>query len=300
VSIRSLAVRDLGDLRVLATVDIELEEPEAVNHVVGDIEVVVDKVLCGRAVQALQSERLGVEILVRAGGDPVNIVVVGVADYGLDPVEALGVGDVPSSRESVEQRRDVLLPGGGSTIVQALDGGLALAVVTNTEVDLAWCLVLGICLDGLESSDSGALVPSEGHTESGQGLGSLEGAQVPFCNNSKIRSRALDTPQKVGVLGARGLNNTAVGQDDRHALDEIKSKAVHVRAEPESSVKEVARNTHTKNGQFLQVISRFNVKLTLGRYREKWLCCIARRERWQHVLISHRAERWRSWSSHSK
>lgn len=63
VGVGGLVVGDLRNLRVLATMRIELEEPEAVDDVVGHVEPVVDKSLGRLAAQALNSQALSVEIL---------------------------------------------------------------------------------------------------------------------------------------------------------------------------------------------------------------------------------------------
>ena len=67
VRVRSGVVGDLGHLRVLAAVRVELEEPEAVHDLVGHVEVVVDEGLGGGAVQALEGQALGVEVLLLGG-----------------------------------------------------------------------------------------------------------------------------------------------------------------------------------------------------------------------------------------
>lgn len=63
VGVGSGVLGNLGDLRVLAAVGVELEEPEAVDDLVGDVEVVVDESLGGGAVQTLEGQTLGVEVL---------------------------------------------------------------------------------------------------------------------------------------------------------------------------------------------------------------------------------------------
>ena len=63
VGVRGGIVGDLGDLRVLSTVGVDLEEPEAVDNLVGDVKVVVDESLGSGSVQALEGQTLGVEVL---------------------------------------------------------------------------------------------------------------------------------------------------------------------------------------------------------------------------------------------
>lgn len=63
VGVRSSILGHLRDFRVLATVRIKLEEPEAVDNIVGNVEVVVNKSLGSSPVQALQGQTLGVEVL---------------------------------------------------------------------------------------------------------------------------------------------------------------------------------------------------------------------------------------------
>lgn len=53
VGIGRVLVGDLADLGELAAVDVELEEPEAVEDVAGHVEPVVDEVLGGFAVEVL-------------------------------------------------------------------------------------------------------------------------------------------------------------------------------------------------------------------------------------------------------
>lgn len=63
VGVRGGIVGDLGDLRVLSTVGVDLEEPEAVDNLVGDVKVIVNESLGSGSVQALKGKTLGVEVL---------------------------------------------------------------------------------------------------------------------------------------------------------------------------------------------------------------------------------------------
>lgn len=244
--VRSVVLADLGDLRVLATVHVELEEPEAVDDLVGDIEVVVDKSLGGSSVEALEGQALGVEVLLRAGVDPVNLVIVGVSDNGLDPVEGLGLGNVVALREGVQERLEGLRPLSRSTVVQTLDTRLSLVIVANTEVDFTGHDVLGVFLNSFKTGNGSVLSPSKRDTEFGEYLGRCESAQLPRSNDTEVRTGALDTPEEISVRSSGSLLHAPVSQNNGNTLDEVQGKTVHVGAETEASMEEVAGNTDTR------------------------------------------------------
>lgn len=177
--------------------------------------------------------------------DPINVVVVGVADDGRNPVHGLSLGDVGGRRECLHEGSNGLLELGNSAVVQTLDAGVALAVIRNAEVDLAGHDVTDVLLNGLETGDGGLLGPAERDAEPDKLLGRRNGPQLPGSDDTKVGASTLEAPQQVGVLGARGLDDAAISQDDSGAIDEVGGKAVHVGAEAEAAVKEVSRNTDT-------------------------------------------------------
>ena len=182
--------------------------------------------------------------------DPIDFVVVGVGNHSLDPVESLRLRDVVALGEGVQKRLEGLPPLSRGTVVETFDSRLALVVVANTEVHLAGLDVFDVLLDSLKTGNSSLLGPSEGDSEPGEGLGRLEGGQLPGSDDTKVGAGTLDSPEEVGVLGSRGGLHTAVSQDDIDALDEVQSKAVHVGAESVTSVKEVTRDTNTRYCQY--------------------------------------------------
>lgn len=62
VRVRGVVDADLGHLRILSAVHVELEEPEAVDDFVGDVKVVVHEVLGRSPIETLESQALGIKV----------------------------------------------------------------------------------------------------------------------------------------------------------------------------------------------------------------------------------------------